>query len=367
MKIPFLTLQQQIQSLRNEIDEAVHRVLDSGRFLFGKELESFEQEFAQYCSADYCAGVASGTDALILALRALDIGPDDEVITVPNSFIATTLAIRHVGAKPVFVDVEPQGFLMNPNLIKQTITINTKAILPVHLFGQPADMHTISDISHAHNLKIIEDAAQSLGAKDQRLPLGEHSHAVAYSFYPTKNMGSFGDGGAITTKHKMVDHTVRSLRFYGMESTESSTRLGYNSRLDEIQCAILRIKLKYVESWNQRRRDMASRYINNLSSLPLTLPYPLPKRDHVYHLFVIQTPDRDALKCYLEKYGIETKIHYPIPIHLQPAMRDLGYQEGDFPVCEKAVCDSLSLPLYPELTNDTIDKISMVIKEFFNR
>lgn len=365
MKINFVDIQKQYQNYKEEIDEAIHGVLNKSNYILGDEVEKFEEEFANYCETKYCIGVASGTDALFLSLKTLGIGPGDEVITVPNTFIATVLAISMVGAKPVFTEMDSETYNIDVSKIEEKITSKTKAILPVHLYGQPADIDPILEIAKKYNLFVIEDACQSHGAKYKGRRAGSLGDVAAFSFYPGKNLGAYGDGGAITINNEDLAEKIKILRNYGQKVKYHHLIKGFNSRLDTIQAAILRVKLKYLDEWNQKRRENAQKYNQLLSDLDIVLPKELENTESVYHLYVIQTEKRDKLLEYLTEKEISVGIHYPIPIHLQPAYKDLDYKEGDFPVTEEYCKKIVSLPMFPELTTENIKYICEQIKRFY--
>lgn len=358
--IPFVDLSRD-KKLNEEIKRACSRVIDNGWFILGPELEKFEGEFAKYCGKNNCIGVGNGTDAITIALRAYDIGKGDEVITVPNTAIPTVAAIINSGAKPVLVDVG-DDFLMNPSLIEKAITPKTKAIIPVHLYGQACDMDKILKIAGKNNLKAIEDCAQAHGAEyyGKKVPIGEIG---CFSFYPSKNLGCYGDGGAIVTDAKEIEEKTKQLRNYGQVDRYHARIHGQNSRLDEIQSAILQTRLEHLDEFNQSRRKNAIRYDSLLENLVET-PIERNGNYHVYHLYVIKTGKRDELANCLKEKGIGTAIHYPIAIHLQEAYKSLGYKEGDFPRAEKYSKEILSLPMFPDLKIEEIKEVCDAIKSF---
>lgn len=347
--IPFLDLKSPYLELKSEIDEAIARVVNSGWFIGGPEVESFEAEFASYCGAAHCVGVANGLDALHLALRAMDVGPDDEVIVPSNTYIATWLAVSQCGATPVPVEPDEGTYNIDPALIEAAITSHTKVILPVHLYGQPADMDSILAIARKHGLRVLEDGAQAHGARYKGKRLGGHGDAVAWSFYPGKNLGALGDGGAVTTNDPQLADRVRVLRNYGSRVKYVNEVKGFNSRLDPIQAAILRVKLRYLDEWNTRRKSIAAQYLQELAETNLILPQVPAWADPVWHLFVIRHSQRDSLSERLVNAGIGTLIHYPIPPHKQEAYADAGFQDGDFPLAERIAKEALSLPIGPQL------------------
>lgn len=358
-EIPYVNLKAQHAELKAPILEAVEKVLDHANFILGDEVSQFEEKLAGYCGTKYAVGVNSGTDALILALKGYGIGEGDEVITAPNSFLATALAIQAVAAKPVFVDIG-EYLNIDPNLIEKAITPRTKAILPVHLTGKPADMKLILEIARAKNLKVIEDAAQAIGAEYDGKKVGGIGDAGCFSFHPLKTLNACGDAGAITTNDEKLGHRLRQLRNIGLKNRDESERWGFNSRLDTIQAAILSVKMNYFEKWTEARRSNAKFYQERLKDV-VEIPEEEPNTRHVYHTFVIQTDRRDALQTTLNGKGIGSKIHYPIPIHLQACARGLGYKRGDFPVCERSVGRILSLPIYQGLTPEELNTIASTI------
>jgi len=349
-KIPFVDLQGQYQTIAPEINAAIQGVLDRSDYILGDEVRLFEDDFAKYIGAAHALSVGSGLDALELALRAYGIGPGDEVITAANTFIATVLAIIAVGAKPVLAEMDPATYNIAPAAIEAAITPRTRGIMPVHLYGQPADMEPILAIAKKHNLLVIEDAAQAHGAKYAGKRVGAWGHAAAFSFYPGKNLGAYGDGGIITTNDAAIAEKLRYLRNYGQKVKYEHVIAGTNSRLDTIQAAILRVKLRHLDRWNALRNEHAAAYSAALADGPFALPKIAANRDHIFHLYVVQIENRPAIQELLNQRGIATGIHYPIPIHLQEACRDLGYRRGDFPLTEQASARILSLPMFPELT-----------------
>jgi len=364
-KVPFLDLRAQYEGLKDEVIEAVKRVLSSGIYLRGEEVEGFEEEFARYCEVKYAVGVGSGTEALYLALRALGIGKGDEVITVPNTFAATAEAVLLAGAQVSFVDVDERTHTMDPELLEQVITSRTKAIIPVHLYGQPADMARILRVARRHNLYVIEDAAQAHGARYQGRRVGSLGDVACFSFYPSKNLGAYGDGGAVVTNDEGIARRVRMLGEHGSERKYVHLFLGTTSRLDALQAAVLRVKLRHLDRWNEHRRRIARLYRQQLAELDgLRLPEEAEGRYHVYHLYVIRTTKRDALKDYLGARGIGTGLHYPIPLHRQPFLASLKIEEGRFPVSEKLAREVLSLPIYPEMREEVVREVAEAIKGF---
>ncbi len=347
--VPFLDVGATYRELKDELDAAIARVLASGCYILGPEVEAFEAEWAAYCGAREAIGVANGLEALTLALRALGIGPGDEVIVPSHTYIATWLAVTHCGATPVPVEPDPHTYNLDPARISAAITPRTRAILPVHLYGQPADLDPILAIAQRHALAVVEDAAQAHGARYKGKRIGAHGHAVAWSFYPGKNLGAFGDAGAVTTNDPALADRIRVLRNYGSRVKYVNEVPGFNSRLDPIQAAVLRVKLKYLEEWNARRARVAATYLEALEGLPhLILPYVPPRVEPVWHLFVVRHPRRDCLQQRLHELGIGTLIHYPIPPHLQKAYLDLGLGAGTFPIAEALAAQVLSLPIGPQ-------------------
>jgi dTDP-4-amino-4,6-dideoxygalactose transaminase len=371
--VPFIDLTRQYKENEGEILSATRRVFEKGRFILGEEVSAFEEEFARYCGVRYGVGVNSGTDALNLALRAAGIGEGDEVVTVANSFIASALAISFTGAKPIFVDIEPETYNLDPNalehLLKRQRTTGKrqriKAILPVHLYGHPAQMDAVMEVAHRYHLAVIEDACQAHGAKFNNKTVGSFGAMGCFSFYPTKNLGGSGDGGMVITDDKKLYEKLRLLRCYGEKKKYQHLLKGGNSRLDEIQAAVLRIKLRYLDSWNERRRERAKAYTTMLASTDVICPVEREEARHVYHLFVIRTKKRNGLQTFLKGKGIETLIHYPIPIHLQKAFVELGYQRGDLPVTERYAQEILSLPFFSELSEGEINEVGDQVKNFF--
>lgn len=364
--IPFGDLKRNYYENKNEINSAINEVLESGWFVLGKQVEFFEKEFADYCNCKYAVGVGSGTEAIHLALLAHDIGLNDDVITVPNTAIPTISAISLSNAKPVFVDINSETYTIDPQRIEETITKKTKAIIPVHLYGQTANMKPILEISKKYGIPIIEDACQAHGALFEGEKAGSLGDAGCFSFYPSKNLGAYGDGGIITTNNKEIYERVRLLRNYGQKNRYEHKYKGINSRLDELQAAILRVKLKKLETWNQRRREIAELYKKLIKSEKLIHPFEPDYNKHVYHLYVIRFKKRDLLREYLDNFSIKTQIHYPIPCHLQESYCELGYKKGDFPVSEKVTKEILSLPIYPELKDDEVEYVSDIITKFFD-
>lgn len=344
--IPPIDLKAEYRTLKRQIDEAVQEVLASGWFILGSQVQAFEEEFAAYCEVQYGIGVGNGTDAIELALRAGGVGPEHEVITVPNTAVFTTLAITATGATPVLVDIDPVTYTMDPSKLEAAIASRTKAIVPVHLYGQPADMDPILEIARRYNLLVIEDACQAHGARYKGRRVGSLGDAGCFSFYPTKNLGGYGDGGAVVTNNPEIAEQVRLLRNGGQKDRYHHVLVGRNSRLDELQAAILRVKLPYLDSWNEARRKHAHLYTDLLQSSAVTTPAEATYASHVYHLYVVRSQRRDELMARLREHEVGVQIHYPIPVHLQQAYRSLEMQEGDFPVAEKSAREIMSLPIY---------------------
>jgi len=365
MNIPLVDLKIQYNTIRHEIDQAISNVIEQTAFIGGKYCETFEREFAEFCDGEYCIGVANGTDALFITLKALGIGEGDEVITVANTFIATAEAIVATGANAVFVDNNAEDFTIDAIRITEKISSKTKAIIPVHLYGQSADMQEIKALAEKYHLFIIEDAAQAHGAKHNGQTVGTLGDAACFSFYPGKNLGAYGDGGAIVTNNKELAETCRMLADHGRLEKYTHKMAGYNMRLDGLQAAILSVKLKHLSQWNQRRREIANYYNQHISIENVILPKVAQFNEHVYHLYVVQVPRRDELIQFFKENGIGAGIHYPIPLPHQPAFDYLGHKPGDFPVSEKLALSILSLPMFPELTTEQLDYIIFKLEEFY--
>ena len=363
-KIPYLDLPAQIKSLRQEIDAALARALDHCTFCLGPDVAQFEKDFARFCGAQFCLGMNSGTSALHVALRLLNVGPGDEVITTPYTFIATSWAISYCGAKPVYVDIDDATFNLNPALIEKAITPRTKAILPVHLYGQPFDVDAILEICRKYQLPLVEDAAQAVGAKYKNKMVGTLGDISCFSFYPGKNLGACGEGGALVTNNPDFAARAKSLREHGSTQRYHHDELGYNYRMEGFQGAVLGVKLKHLAKWNSERRRVARRYTELLADTPLKLPREADYAESAWHLYTVRHPRRDELKKFLDANGVGNAVHYPIPLHLQKAYAHLGHQSGDFPVAEKAAREVLSLPVFPELTDAQIRRVVEVIKNF---
>ena len=363
--IPVLDLGLQYQSIRDEMNAAVQGVLDSGHFILGPNVKALEQELAEFCGCTHGVGVASGTDALRLAVDVLGIGPGDEVITTPFTFVASASTISRAGASPVFVDIDPRTFNLDPALVERAITERTKAILAVHLFGQLADMGALMELAVRYNLPLIEDAAQAIGATYMGQTACSFGAIGCLSFYPTKNLGAYGDGGMAVTSNGELAARLDTLRRQGGRVKYYHERLGYNSRLDELQAAILRVKLRHLPQWTAERRRAAARYSELLAGLPIAIPYEAPGAGHVYHQYTIRAPRRDELRAFLKDRGIGTMIYYPLPLHLQDIYADLALGEGTFPHAEQAAQEVLSLPMYPELSDEQIGKVAEAIGRFY--
>jgi len=362
MQIPFGDLKRQYISIKDEIDEAIRKVLNRGSFILGENVESFEREFSNFCGAKFGIGVGSGTEALHLSLVSCGVQAGDEVITVANTAVPTVSAISFANATPVFVDIDPESYNINPSKIEEKISKKTKVILPVHLYGQPADMDSILEVAKRHKLKVIEDACHAHGAEYKGRTVGTLGNIGCFSFYPTKNLSAYGDGGMVVTNDEEIAIRLKMLRNYGEERRYHNPIKGFNSRLDEIQAAILRVKLKYLSKWNERRRKIAESYNNLLKTV--IKPKEMDYTRHIYHLYVVRSTKRDQLQMYLQEEGIGTLIHYPVPIHLQPAYRDLGFKKGSLPITEKYANEILSLPIFPELTDEEIKYISNTVNSF---
>lgn len=360
-QIPLVGLFDQYQNIKPEIDAAIEDVIARSAFIGGDEVRKFESEFAAYCEARGCVGVGNGTDAIYLTLRAMGIGVGDEVITVAHTFIATSEAISNTGARSVFVDIKPDTMLLDPALIEQAITPRTKAIIPVHLYGQPCDMDAIMQIAERHGLKVIEDGAQAHGARWRGRRAGSIGDAGCFSFYPGKNLGAFGDAGAIVSNDDDLLERVRMLANHGRLEKYTHKIEGVNSRLDGMQAAILRVKLRHLDEWNESRRRHADFYFETLDAGEILLPATDERAEPVWHLFVVRVPERERLQQVLKAEGIATGIHYPVPLHLQPACEYLGIAPGSLPVTEKAAAEVVSLPMYPELTSSQLERIANAV------
>jgi dTDP-4-amino-4,6-dideoxygalactose transaminase len=361
--IPFVDLKAQYNSIKTEIDAAVFKALDSTQFVLGSEVVALEAEFSHYCDAEYGIAVNTGTSALHLALLAAGISPGDEVITTPFTFVATVAAICYTGATPVFVDIDPISYTIDVRQIEAAITPRTKAIVPVHLYGQPADMDPILDIARRYGLTVIEDAAQAHRAEYKGQRVGSIGDLGCFSFYPGKNLGAYGEGGMIVTNNPEYAHKIEMLRDWGQKRKYHHVLKGYNYRMDGLQGAILRVKLRHLDKWTQARRAIAAEYDKLLAKADVITPTVMPYSHHAYHIYAVRSQSRDALQQQLHEQGIQTGIHYPIPVHLQPAYADLGYQLGDFPHAELAAQEVLSLPMFAELSPEQIEIVSDAICE----
>lgn len=360
--IPFVDLKLQYQTIKADVERAIAKVLDNAQYVLGPEVEAFEREFAAYSGGLAGIGVNTGTSALHLALLAAGVGPGDEVVTVPFTFVATVAAIGYTGARPVFVDVDPRTYTMDPSQLEAAITERTKAIMPVHLYGQAADMDPIMEIARRRGLVVIEDAAQAHGAEYKGRRVGSIGDIGCFSFYPGKNLGAYGEGGMVVTNRPEFERTVRMLRDWGAEQKYHHVLKGYNYRLEGLQGAILRVKLQHLEAWTEARRAHAAKYDELLVDAGVSTPYAAPDRRHVYHVYAVRTPDRETLQRKLAQRGIQTGIHYPIPVHLQPAWAELGHRTGDFPIAEQLAREVLSLPMFPELTPHQITTVAKEVR-----
>ncbi len=365
--ISLVDLTAQYHSIKEEIDSAVLSTLESGHFILGPQVVKFEKSIAVYLGVKHAIGLASGTDALVLALRALNIGTGDEVIIPAYTFFATAGTVMSVGAQPVFVDVDPQSYQIDVSKIKSAITPKTKAIIPVHLYGHPAEMNPILEIARGNNLKVIEDNAQGLGAEYLGKKTGSFGDIACLSFFPTKNLGAFGDAGMVVTNDPLLAERMRMLRTHGWKKKYYSEEVGYNSRLDALQAAILQAKFPHLDSWNEKRRELAQRYNEKLGSSGIVIPVEREWGKHVYHLYIVRSEKRDALQAFLKQKGIASEVYYPLPPHLATPCRKLGYKEGDFPHAEKASRETFALPLYPELSLSQQDEVVDAVKEFFEK
>jgi dTDP-4-amino-4,6-dideoxygalactose transaminase len=363
MNVPFLDLGASYRELKGEIDEAVARALNSGWFIGGPEVTEFENAFADSVDSAHCVGVANGLDALHLALRALSVGPRDEVITASNSYVATLLAISMVGATPVLVEPDERTYNLDPSKVEAAITPRTRVLLPTHLYGQPADLDPLLDIARRYGLKLIEDAAQAHGARYKGKPIGAHGDAVCWSFYPSKNLGALGDAGAVTTDDPELADRIRTLGNYGSHKRYVNEVRGLNSRLDPVQAAALGVKLRHLDTWNQRRRETANFYLDGLAGTGLILPTVPNWADPCWHLFVVRSEDRDRLQARLTEAGVQTLIHYPIAPHCQQAYSDLGLNVGALPIAERLAGEVLSLPIGPQLTREQAERVVEVISQ----
>jgi dTDP-4-amino-4,6-dideoxygalactose transaminase len=365
--VPYLDLLAQMKPLRKEIDSAIAKTLDNCSFCLGPDVAQFEKDFARFCEAEHCVGLNTGTSALHIAMLLLGVGPDDEVVTTPFTFVATSWAISYVGAKPVFVDIDDATFNLNSSLVERAITRRTKAVLPVHLYGHPCDLEPLLAICRKHKLPLIEDAAQAHAAKYRGKTVGTFGAMSCFSFYPGKNLGAYGEGGALVTNNAAYATRARALRDHGSTQRYYHDEVGFNYRLEGIQGAVLGVKLKHLAKWTSERRRVAHRYHELLAHTPLQLPREAGYAESAWHLYVVRHPRRDDLKKHLEASGIGCGLHYPLPVHLQKAYASLGHKPGDFPVGEKAARECLSLPIYPELADEQIQRVADVIKQFFSK
>jgi dTDP-4-amino-4,6-dideoxygalactose transaminase len=365
MNVPYFDLKQQTQSIRAELDRAIAEQLDRGSFCLGPAVEAFEKDFAAYTGSKFALGFNSGTSALHVACCLLDLKPGDEVITTPYTFIATSWAIVYCGARPVYVDIDPATMNLDPEKVEAAITPRTKAVMPVHLYGHPCDIDPLADICRKHGLTLVEDAAQAHGARYKGRPVGTTCAMAGYSFYPGKNLGACGEGGALVTNDPELYRRARALREHGSYERYSHEEIGFNYRMEGIQGATLGVKLKKLPEWTARRRQLAHRYHELLRDTPLTLPLEAKDCESVYHLYVVRHPRRNALRDYLASNGVGTAMHYPLPLHLQKCFAHFGYKSGDFPVSEQAASECLSLPIYPELTDEQQDYVAEQIRAFF--
>jgi dTDP-4-amino-4,6-dideoxygalactose transaminase len=359
--LPFIDLAAQRSALGGELERACLDALTRGEYILGPDVAAFEDEFARFCGVAYGVGVDSGTSALELALRGLGIGSGDEVITAASTFVATTLAIAHAGARAVLVDVEPSTYTLDPRAVAAAITSRTRAIVPVHLYGQCADMAPLLALARRHGLAVVEDACQAHGARHRGERAGSLGDAAAFSFYPSKNLGAAGDGGIVVTRDALLADRVRMLRNYGQRRKHHSEIVGHNRRLDTLQAAMLRVKLPHLDAWNEARRAHAASYDEALSAAPVIRPAVATGNEPVWHLYVIRVADRDVLRACLAADGIETGVHYPVPVHLQPSHRSLGYGPGDFPISERLAEEGVSLPMYPELPPDAAERVAAAL------
>jgi dTDP-4-amino-4,6-dideoxygalactose transaminase len=365
--IAYLDLAAQMRPLRKEIDAVIAKTLDNCSFCLGPDVVQFEKDFARFCGAEHCVALNSGTSALHVAMLLMGVGQGDEVVTTPCTFVATSWAISYVGARPVFVDIEDGTFNLDPRLLEKAITPRTKAILPVHLYGHPLDLEPLLAIADKHKLPLVEDAAQAHAAKYRGKVIGTFGAVSCFSFYPGKNLGAYGEGGALVTNNAAYAARAKALREHGSTVRYYHDEVGFNYRMEGIQGAVLGVKLKHLDTWTRERRRVAYRYHELLADTPLQLPREAAYAESAYHLYVVRHPRRDDLKKHIEAHKIGCALHYPLPLHLQKCYASLGYKEGDFPVAEKAARECLSLPIYPELTNAQVQRVAQVIKEFFGK
>ena len=364
MQVPLLDLKAQYADIKNDIDQAVHRVLDSARFIGGPEVSGLEEEIARYCRSPQAIACASGTDALLLALRGLEVGPGDEVVTTAFSFFASAGTIANVGARPVFVDIDPRTYNLDPHRLEAAITPLTKAVVAVHLYGQCCDLTAIKAVCDKHQLFLIEDAAQAIGSEWEGRRAGSVGDLGCFSFFPSKNLGAFGDGGIMTARDAALAERVRLLREHGAKPKYYHALVGTNSRLDALQAAVLRVKLRHLDRWSEKRAKNAALYDQLFEGARLTRPYRDARTRHIYNQYVIRVPQRDALRQHLTDRGVGTEIYYPVPLHLQQCFASLGYREGDMPQSEAAAREVLALPIYPELTEEQIRYVAACVRDF---
>jgi dTDP-4-amino-4,6-dideoxygalactose transaminase len=363
--IPYLDLAAQLRGIRKDLDAAIARTIDNCSFCLGPDVAQFEKDFARFIGAEHCLGFNSGTSALHVALLLLDIKPGDEIITTPFTFVATSWAISYVGAKPVYVDIDEATMNLDPKLIERALTPRTRAVMPVHLYGHPFDLDPILAICKRHKLPLVEDAAQAHGAKYKNKTVGTFGEISCFSFYPGKNLGACGEGGALVTNNAAFAKRARSLREHGSTVRYYHDEIGFNYRMEGIQGAVLGVKLKHLERWTNQRRRVAHRYHELLKTTPLRLPLEATYAESAWHLYVVRHPRRDELKKHLESNGVGCALHYPVPLHLQKCYANLGHQPGDFPMAERAARECLSLPIYPELTDEQIRRVADVVQDFF--
>lgn len=367
MEVPLLDLVKQYKTLERELKQAIDDVLESGAYIMGRQCAEFEKAMAEYCGVKHAIGLANGTDALLLTLDALGIGPGDEVITTPFTFFATAEVVSQLGAKSVFVDIEPNTYNIDVSKLEAAITEKTKAIIPVHIFGQPADMSEIVDLARKYNLYVLEDACQAIGSQYQGQMIGSIGTAGCFSFFPTKNLGGYGDGGMVVTNDDELARKIKILRAHGSSPKYYHSMIGYNSRLDTLQAAMLLVKLKYIDQWNQLRRDKAAIYNYAFRDLPIQVPFEKEDRLAVFHLYIIQTKYRDELMAFLKENQVASGIYYPVPLHLQEVYKDHGYDRDSLIESEKASQGTMALPLYPEMTSEEQEYVIEVVREFFRK
>jgi len=363
--VPYLDLPAQMRAIRSEVDAAIARTLENCSFCLGPDVARFEEEFAKYVGAKHCVAFNSGTSALHVAMLLLNVGAGDEVITTPFTFVATSWAISYVGAKPVYVDIDEATFNLDPKLVEKSITPRTKVVMPVHLYGHPADLDPLLGVCRKHKLPLVEDAAQAHGATYRGKIVGTFGEMSCFSFYPGKNLGAYGEGGGLATNNADYAARAKALRDHGSTKRYYHDEIGYNYRMEGIQGAVLAVKMKYIEKWTRERRRVAHRYNELLADTPLQLPKEADNAESAWHLYVVRHPRREELKKHLEANGVGCGLHYPVPLHLQKCYAHLGYKEGDFPVAEKAARECLSLPIYPEMTEEQIQRVAEVLQEFF--